>query len=167
MLFRSIIARLDGQRLVDETVVKTTATGMFEASEQGALVATQPSQMISQVLQEQQQEGLVSLSHLCLGRSGDKGDSANIGILARNEKAYEFLDDFLTAQRVKDYFQELCFGKVTRFSLKNMLGFNFLLDQSLGGGGTKTLRIDAQGKTFAQALLAQKVAVPAEILNSL
>ena len=68
---------------------------------------------------------------------------------------------------MKDHFSELCEGKVIRYEVENLKGFNFLLEQSLGGGGTKTLRIDAQGKTFAQALLNQRMEIPAEVLNSI
>ena len=110
---------------------------------------------------------ILTLARLCLARSGDKGDSVNIGVLARSQKAFQFIDEYLTAQRIKDYFQELCEGKVTRYRLENMRGLNFLLDSALGGGGTKTLRIDAQGKTFAQALLSQRVPAPKGILDEL
>ena len=72
----------------------------------------------------------------------------------------------LTAQVVKDYFQEFCHGKVERYVLENLQGLNFLLEQSLGGGGTKTLRIDAQGKTFAQALINQKFEIDEGTLGS-
>ena len=160
------IALLEGKNVVEEKEVNTTATGNFEASEEGALLADKASTKIESVIAEQSTEW-VPLSKLCLARSGDKGDSANIGVLARSEDIYKFLDSYLTAQRIKDYFQELCFGKVSRFSLPNMSGFNFLLDASLGGGGTKTLRIDAQGKTFAQALLRQRVPAPKELLADL
>ncbi|NBQ52622.1 MAG: DUF1446 domain-containing protein [Proteobacteria bacterium] len=98
---------------------------------------------------------------------GDKGDMANIGIMARSSKAFAFLDQYLTAQRVKDLFQEICLGSVTRYRLPNMEGLNFLLDESLGGGGTVTLRTDAQGKTFAQALLRQKILIPKDVLEGL
>ena len=74
---------------------------------------------------------------------------------------------YLTAQRVKDHFQEICQGSVTRYRLPNMEGLNFLLDESLGGGGTETLRTDAQGKTFAQALLRQKILIPKDVLEGL
>ena len=107
------------------------------------------------------------LIDICLARSGDKGDTANIGVLARSKEAYDFLRETLTAQWVKDHFSELCYGKVIRYEVENLLGFNFLLEESLGGGGTKTLRIDAQGKTFAQALLNQKMEIPESVLNSL
>ena len=65
-----------------------------------------------------------------------------------------------------DLFQELCHGKVTRYSLPNMKGFNFLLENSLGGGGTMTLRTDAQGKTFAQALIRQSAPIPQDVVDS-
>lgn len=107
----------------------------------------------------------VPLSTIALGRSGDKGDMANIGILARSPKAFAWLDQWLTAQRVKDLFQEICFGPVVRYRLDNMSGYNFLLDASLGGGGTLTLRTDAQGKTFAQALLRQMAPIPGDVLE--
>lgn len=129
----------------------------------GVQKADTASKPIAALLKEHNAEGNVPLSSICLGRSGDKGDTANIGIMARSPEAYAFLEQYLTAQRVKDLFQELCFGTVVRHPVKNLLGFNFLLEQSLGGGGTKTLRIDAQGKTFAQALIAQRAPIPAEL----
>lgn len=106
------------------------------------------------------------LSRLCLARSGDKSDAANIGVLARSAAAYDFLDSYLTAQRIKNYFREHCRGEVLRYSLPHLQGFNFILTQALGGGGTKSLRIDPQGKTLAQALLRQEVQVPAEVSGS-
>jgi hypothetical protein len=84
--------------------------------------------------------------------------------LARSPLAYEFLCNYLTAERVKNWFQELCLGNVTRYRLDRLRGLNFLLDKSLGGGGTVTLRTDAQGKTFSQALLRQRVPIPREVL---
>ena len=107
------------------------------------------------------------LSRICLARSGDKGDSANVGVLARSPSAYLFLKENLTAQVMKNLFSEICFGKVVRYELDNMIGLNFLLEESLGGGGSVTLRSDAQGKTFAQALLRQKVFIPREILDEI
>ena len=107
------------------------------------------------------------LSRLCLARSGDKSDAANIGVLARSAVAYNFLDTYLTAQRVKNYFRDLCHGEVKRYALPRLQGFNFILSQALGGGGTKSLRIDPQGKTLAQALLRQEVYVPPEVCDSI
>ncbi len=103
------------------------------------------------------------LSRICLARSGDKSDAANIGVLARSAAAYNFLDSYLTASRVKNYFRDLCHGEVRRYALPRLQGFNFILTQALGGGGTRSLRIDPQGKTLAQALLRQEVSVPPEV----
>ena len=158
------IALLDNGEVSVDREITTTAIGSFTVDDHGS-VAVQPSEHIRELLSKQE-ESWVPLEKLCLARSGDKGDSVNIGVLARNKKIFTFLDQYLTAQRIKDYFQELCEGKVTR-RLENMDGFNFLLDSSLGGGGTKTLRIDAQGKTFAQALLRQRVPAPKELLDEL
>jgi len=159
------IALFEKGVLSSEKSVGDTPVGNFKANELDAQIATKPSQSVEQALSEHNAPGARSLFEIALARSGDKGDTANIGVLARSEEAYAFLDTFLTAQKVKDWFQELCVGKVTRYSLPGMTGFNFLLEESLGGGGTRTLRIDAQGKTFAQALLAQKISIPANLLK--
>lgn len=95
----------------------------------------------------------VKLKEICLARSGDKGDMANIGVVARNSAFYEYLKKYLTADLVKLWFSELCKGKVVRYELDKLQALNFLLEESLDGGGTKSLMIDAQGKTFASALL--------------
>jgi hypothetical protein len=110
--------------------------------------------------------GLVPLAKLCLARSGDKGDKVNIGVLARSAVAYAFLDQALTAQVILDFFQELCQGPVTRYAMPNLLGFNFVLERALGGGGMTSLRVDPLGKSFGQALLRQKLDVPDEIVAS-
>lgn len=96
---------------------------------------------------------------ICLARSGDKGDSVNIGLLARCDEAYSFIREHVTAQWVKDVFRDLCGGKVLRFELAGLRGLNFILENALGGGGSCTLQADAQGKTFSQAMLMQPVAV--------
>jgi hypothetical protein len=159
------IALYEKGEISGEKVVTSTPVGHYAPTEAKAQVATQASKPIAEVIKEYEGDQLLPLSRICLARSGDKGDMANIGVMARSQAAYEFLDKYLTAQRVKDLFQELCHGTVTRHSLPNMQGFNFLLDQALGGGGTMTLRIDAQGKTFAQGLLAQRVAIPQNLLS--
>ncbi len=159
------IALYEKGEITGEKTVTTTPVGHYAPTEAKAQVATQASKPIAAVIKEHEGDKLQPLSRICLARSGDKGDMANIGVMARSQAAYEFLDQYLTAQRVKDLFQELCHGTVTRHSLPNMQGFNFLLDQALGGGGTMTLRIDAQGKTFAQGLLAQRVAIPQNLLS--
>ncbi len=109
----------------------------------------------------------VKLRKICLARSGDKGDTANVGVIARNKAIYEFLKDYLTAEKVKVMFSDLCKGKVIRYELDNLMALNFLLEESLNDGGTKSLMIDAQGKTYASALLNQEVSVPKDILIGL
>lgn len=109
----------------------------------------------------------VPLIRLALARSGDKGDTANVGVLARSAASYEWMLDHLSAEVVGQHFKGVCLGEVERFELDNLQAVNFLLHQSLGGGGTLSLRFDAQGKTFAQYLLALPVEVPAGLLDDL
>jgi hypothetical protein len=100
---------------------------------------------------------LYAMAH---GRSGDKGDGSNVGILAYDERGYEILRDWLTAERVKAHFEGVALGKVERYEMPNLLGLNFILNDSLGGGGSASLQNDAQGKTHAMALLRIGVEVP-------
>jgi hypothetical protein len=108
----------------------------------------------------------VKFRKICLARSGDKGDTSNIGVIARSQAIYEYLRWYLTADKIKTMFISLCRGKVIRFELDNLLALNFLLEESLDGGGTKSLMIDAQGKSYASALLNQYIDIPQSILNS-
>ncbi len=108
----------------------------------------------------------VPLSQLAHARSGDKGDTANIGVIARAPEIYGWLVKTLTAERVKEYFGSLCEGEVTRYEVPNLWALNFLLAESLGGGGTVSLRLDAQGKTLSHALLAMEVRAPRSLLNA-
>ena len=103
----------------------------------------------------------VPLSRLAHTRSGDKGDTCNIGVIAWEERFYPILVRELTPERVKRHFGALVQGEVERFELPNLGALNFLLHQSLGGGGTVSLRTDAQGKTFGAALLGLEIEVPA------
>jgi hypothetical protein len=153
--------------VIDERIVNADVIGSFEPSSMHSQKADKAKQNVRDAIASGQSAESVPLSSIALGRSGDKGDMANIGILARSPKAFEWLDSWLTAQRVKDLFQEICFGTVVRYKLDNMSGYNFLLDASLGGGGTLTLRTDAQGKTFAQALLRQMAPVPKDVLDDI
>ena len=109
----------------------------------------------------------VQLRRICFARSGDKGDTCNIGVLARSPRVYDWMVAKLTAKVVKKFFTGRVFGKVTRYELDNLEGLNFLLEQSLGGGGTTSLLVDPQGKTMSQALLEMKVKVPASLLRGL
>lgn len=108
----------------------------------------------------------VPLSTIAYARSGDKGDHANIGVAARSPAAFEFLRETLSAKRVRGYYQELVGGEVVRYELANLLAFNFVLHNALGGGGTLSLRVDHQGKTLAQGLLTMEVDVPDDVLAS-
>jgi hypothetical protein len=103
---------------------------------------------------------LVSLLKLAHARSGDKGDTANIGLLAIREEFYPILVREVTAERVKEHFRGICHGKVERFEIPNLSALNFLLHHSLGGGGTLSLMTDAQGKTFSTALLRMQIDIP-------
>ena len=102
---------------------------------------------------------LVKLAH---GRSGDKGDTANIGLIALQDEFYPALVREVTAERVKRHFTGICKGDVERFELPNLCALNFLLHESLGGGGTLSLMTDAQGKTFSTALLRMEVEISDE-----
>ena len=99
----------------------------------------------------------VPLSEIAHTRSGDKGDTCNIGVIARDERDYPVLVREVTAERVKRHFGDLVRGEVERFGLPNLGALNFLLHGALGGGGTVSLRTDAQGKTFGAALLAMEI----------
>ncbi|MCG3135521.1 MAG: hypothetical protein HMLKMBBP_03220 [Planctomycetes bacterium] len=109
----------------------------------------------------------VPLGTLCLARSGDKGDTANLGVIARSPQVYAWMTRHLTAEFVKDRFRGICHGEVERHEVPNLLALNFLLGRSLGGGGTLSLLLDAQGKTYAQYLLAAEVAVESSLLDGL
>ena len=101
----------------------------------------------------------VKLLDIAHGRSGDKGDAANVGIIAYDDKGYEILKKYLTEEQVKKHFEGICLGKVERFELPNIRALNFLLHNTLGGGGTVSLKHDAQGKTLAAALLRMEIEV--------
>lgn len=108
----------------------------------------------------------VPLAALAHARSGDKGDTANIGVVARAPEIYPWLRRTLTAAVVKRRFQGICLGRVERHEVPNLWALNFLLHESLDGGGTVSLRLDAQGKTLAHALLAMEVRAPRALLDA-
>lgn len=101
----------------------------------------------------------VSLLHLAHARSGDKGDTANVGVIALKQHFYPLLDREVTAEAVKRHFGPMVKGDVERFELPNLKALNFLLHESLGGGGTLSLMTDAQGKTFSTALLRMHIEI--------
>jgi hypothetical protein len=105
----------------------------------------------------------VTLYRLAHGRSGDKGDTVNVGVIARRPEFYDFLVETLTHERVKAHFGALVAGEVERFELPNLGALNFLLHRALGGGGTVSLMTDAQGKTFSTAMLRMHVSLPDDL----
>ena len=109
----------------------------------------------------------VQLTRLAHARSGDKGDTANVGLIALRDEFYPVLAREVTAARVKEHFRGICRGEVERFELPNLGALNFLLHESLGGGGTLSLMTDAQGKTFSTALLRMEIELDDEEALSL
>jgi len=103
---------------------------------------------------------MISLREIAYARSGDKGNSANVAVFARSPAAYAWLRENLTAARVEEFFRPLGVGAVTRYDVPNLEALNFLLPHVLGGGGSRSLRIDAQGKTLGMALLEMPVDFP-------
>ncbi|KAG0377098.1 hypothetical protein BGX24_006728 [Mortierella sp. AD032] len=110
---------------------------------------------------------LVPLIRIAYARSGDKGDTANIGVIARDPKFYPYINQQLTSESVKEYMAHLAQGKVARYELPGIQALNFVLTRSLGGGGLSSLNLDRQGKSYGQMLLSYKVKVPKGLLSSL
>jgi hypothetical protein len=102
------------------------------------------------------------LSAIAHGRSGDKGNHANVAVIAYTPAGFAWLRDHLTADRVRDYFAPLGPSKVERFEAANLLALNFFLHDVLAGGASQSLRSDTQGKTYALALLQMPVELPAD-----
>ena len=107
----------------------------------------------------------IQLLEICHARSGDKGDAANVGLIARDERFYPLIKKEITAAKVRKHFKGICLGKVERFELANLWALNFLLHNTLGGGGTVSLKQDAQGKTLAAAILRMEINVPPALLR--
>jgi hypothetical protein len=105
----------------------------------------------------------VTLYRVAHGRSGDKGDTVNVGVIARRPEFYPTLVETLTVERVKAHFGQLVKGSVERFELPNLNALNFLLHEALGGGGTLSLMTDAQGKTFSTAMLRMAIELPDDL----
>lgn len=109
----------------------------------------------------------IQLTSLAHARSGDKGDTANVGLIALRDEYYPLIVREVTAERVKEHFNGICKGNVERFELPNLSALNFLLHESLDGGGTLSLMTDAQGKTFSTALLRMQIDVPDDEASTL
>ncbi len=106
----------------------------------------------------------VHLERLATGRSGDKGESSNVGLIARSDAAWTWMREHVTAAWVKERCAAFVKGGVDRYEVANLQALNFILHDSLGGGGSASLLTDAQGKTHAQALLRSNVDVPDSVL---
>jgi len=109
----------------------------------------------------------VRLLEIAHARSGDKGDTANVGVIALKPEWYPVLENHLTAEAVAHHFGKEIAGPVERFVLPNLLALNFLLHGALGGGGTVSLKLDAQGKVFSTALLRLVIDVPDDVAKRL
>jgi len=107
----------------------------------------------------------VKLLRIAHARSGDKGDTTNVGLIALRPEFYPVLVEQVTCGRVKKHFEGICLGDVERFELANLGALNFLLHESLDGGGTLSLKTDAQGKTYSAALLRMEIDVPDGLLS--
>jgi len=107
----------------------------------------------------------VKLYEVAQARSGDKGDASNVGLIARTPEIWEVLREQVAPERIAAHFREVCRGGVERYEVPNLFAFNFILKDSLGGGGTESLKTDAQGKTHAQGLLQMEVEIPDELLR--
>jgi hypothetical protein len=108
---------------------------------------------------------LVPLSRIATARSGDKGEGSNVGVMARSDASYGFLKEHLDADRVKQHMSAINFGPVKRYEADNLRLLNFILKDSLGGGGSASLRTDAQGKTHGLAVLRMMLDVPQRVLD--
>lgn len=102
----------------------------------------------------------VALKKIAYARSGDKGDGSNVGVVAYNQDCYQIIAEQLTIGAVKSHFHGICFGEVIRYEAPNLLALNFLLGDSLGGGGSESLKTDAQGKTHGLGILEMEVEIP-------
>ena len=100
---------------------------------------------------------LVQIAH---ARSGDKGSSSNVGLMFYSDDVYEWAKTYITEKRVKEHFNNIVKGDVKRYEMDNLHALNFILGDSLGGGGSESLLNDAQGKTHGQALLMMEVELP-------
>jgi len=105
----------------------------------------------------------IRLEDIAHARSGDKGDGSNVGVIAYTEAGFRLLQRELTTDRVKQHFSDICQGSVDRFEVPNLKAINFILHDSLGGGGSESVKTDAQGKTHGQALLRMELDLPGDL----
>ena len=107
----------------------------------------------------------INLGQIAHARSGDKGSSSNAGLLFYSVEVYEWAKTYITAERVKKHFKSIVKGDVKRYEMDNLLALNFILGDSLGGGGSESLLNDAQGKTHGQALLIMSIDLPNHLVD--
>ena len=105
----------------------------------------------------------VRLGQIAGARSGDKGGASNVGVIAKDSETYELLRKALTTDRVAEHFSAICRGRVERFELPNLFVLNFILHDSLGGGGAASLKTDAQGKTHGLGMLYLELDIPEDL----
>ena len=110
---------------------------------------------------------IVGMNKIAYTRSGDKGSHSNVGVIFKSQEIYEWAKSNITSEVVKKHFKEIVKGDVIRYELPNLNAFNFILHDSLGGGGSGSLFNDAQGKTHGQAMLLMELDVPDELLEDL
>ena len=146
---------VDAQTSPEGEAVSIALEGGFEGSASDAVVPVASEPCDGPTVR-------VPLVKLCWGRSGDKGDTANIGIIARRSEYLPFVRSVLTEEAVAGWFAHAVEGEVTRFDLPGIDGMNFVMTRALGGGGTTTLRTDSLAKAFAQQLLAMPIDAPAK-----
>lgn len=106
----------------------------------------------------------IMLREIAHSRAGDKSNISNLSLIPYEERHYPILKEIVTAERVKDYFKSLCFGKVTRYDVDSIASMNFVLEECLDGGNTRALRPDGYGKSLSQYLLSMKVEIPDDML---
>ena len=109
----------------------------------------------------------IMLGQIAHARSGDKGSNSNVGLMFYSDDVYEWAKKYITEKRVKDHFNSIVKGDVKRYDMDNLKALNFILSDSLGGGGSESLLNDAQGKTHGQALLLMEVELPDILSNNL
>ncbi|MBC8257135.1 MAG: hypothetical protein H8E85_07490 [Candidatus Marinimicrobia bacterium] len=107
----------------------------------------------------------IKLNQIAHARSGDKGANSNVGLMFKSKELYEWAKSNITTTVVKDFFKSIAKGDIVRYEMDNLLALNFILGDSLGGGGSESLINDAQGKTHGQALLLMEVNLPDELVQ--
>ena len=110
---------------------------------------------------------IISLDKIAYARSGDKGGNSNVGIIFVNNLIYQWAKITINTDLLKNYYKSVVLGDIIRYELDNINALNFILQDSLGGGGSETLINDAQGKTHAQSLLMMEIDIPKELYETI